>query len=541
MMTAISSRIKPPVGAGPLAAHPLAERLVGCWLLQEGAGQVVRDRSGQRHDGSFSGGPVWTFGPFGPAVAFDGADDRISMGNCLNLGTDDVTLLALVQFSAAEQPEQWEGEHLAAIAGKDYLGPSSGYGLSIGPGNKICWQVRNQSTVFSIASNDALNDGWWHVAVGVCDRDSTTGMRLYIDGVLQDATANPAGIAGLDITGPAAFAIGSRQDTSLAWMWDFLGQVAAVYVWKRVLTDTQIGYLQREPFGLFARRRSACLTFPAGAVVEVAGAAHGVSSALASLQVIRGLSGASGACATATAVLRKAGSPAVPGERSQLRDALSNGMTSTAFQLGTLLTQGWFWTRREGATAVYRGPSLAQVDLERIVHVAELQAGEIVLPPGLSHPPGSTHCYLVRRSNSQGDPERTTAAAAIVRIGPDGQLAPPAPNAVLGLRGETIGGRRLRLTWFYCPLEQETAPQEFHIYWDSGAGLMDLEHPLATVPCGGHRCYQWDTQPLDDGQYTFALCPCDINHTESRSLASIVCPLVAREPEVPTILGVQAV
>ena len=145
MMTAISSRIKPPVAARPNPAHPLADRLVGCWLLNEGAGQVVRDSSGQRHDGSFSGSPVWTPGTFGPAVEFDGYDDWISMGNCLNLGTDDVTLLALVQYSAADQPEQWEGEHIAAIAGKGYLGPGNGYGLSIDAGNKIYWQVRTQS------------------------------------------------------------------------------------------------------------------------------------------------------------------------------------------------------------------------------------------------------------------------------------------------------------------------------------------------------------------------------------------------------------
>ncbi|MCX5647018.1 MAG: hypothetical protein NTZ17_20405 [Phycisphaerae bacterium] len=542
MMTAISSRIKPPVAARPSPAPPLADHLAGCWLLNEGAGQVVRDISGQRHDGSFSGHPAWTPGAFGPAVEFDGNDDWIGMGNCLNLGTDDVTLLALVQYGPADQPEQWQGDHIAAIAGKGYLTPSGGYGLSIGAGNKICWQVRNQSTVFNVASDSTLNDGLWHVAVAVCDRDSATGMRLYIDGVRQSATADPTSVAGIDVTDPAAFAIGSRQDTSMVWAWDFLGRVAAVCVWKCVLTEAQIGQLQREPFALFARRRAlACFTFPAGTIVDLASSAHGVSSASATLQIIRGLSGVSAAHATATAVLRKAGSVTLPGARPRLRDALFNGMTSTAFKLGTILTQGWFWACRRGGTAIYRGPSITQVDFNHILQVADPQSKEIVLPVHLSHPPGSTHCYLVQRFNGCGDQERTTAAAVMVRIGPDGQLARPAPNAVLVLQGQRTGGRRLRLTWFYPPLDQEVAPQEFHVYWDSGAGPLDLEHRRATVPYEGCRFYQWETEPLGDSPYTFAVCSCGVNHVESMSLVSVVCPRTDLAPEAPTILGAGAV
>jgi hypothetical protein len=542
MMTAISSRIKPPVGAAPVPAHPLAHSLVGCWLLNEGTGRVVRDLSGRHYDGSFSGGPLWAPGAFGAAVEFDGTDDWISMGNCLDLGTDDVTVLALVQYSAADQPEQWAGEHLAGIVGKGYLAAISGYGLSIGANNRICWQVRNQGTVFGTASNSALNDGQWHMAIAVCDRDSATGVRLYIDGVRQDTTADPTSIAGIDITSPAVFAIGSRQDSDMLWAWDFLGRVAAACIWKRVLTEAEIDQLWREPFALFARRRTAtCFTSPIVTVVDMAGGAHGASSSAATLQVIRGLAGVAVARTNATAVLRKAGSPTMPGERPRLRDALAHGLSSMAFKLGTTLTQGWFWARRRGCTAVYRGPSAAQVDFRRILQVADPDAGRIVLPAGLSHPSISTHCYLARRFNGRGTPERTMAAAVMVRLGPDGRLAPPAANAALGLKGQCIGGHRLRLTWFYCPLDQETAPQEFHIYWDSGTGGIDLEHPLATIPYQGRRFYRWETGPLGAGRYAFAVCSCGVNHSESRSFVSVACSVAGLSPAVPAILTVEAV
>jgi hypothetical protein len=542
MMTTIPSRIKPPISAGLNPAHPLADRLAGCWLLNEGAGRVVRDISGQRHDGSFSGGPLWTPGAFGPAVEFDGNDDWISMGNCLNLGTDDITMLVLVQYSAAEQPEQWQGVHAGAVAGKGYLGSSNGYGVSVSGGNKIGWQVRNQSTVFSITSDNVLNDGQWHVVIGVCDRDSATGLRLYIDGVRQSATADPTSIAGVNLTDTPAFAVGSRQDVSQSWAWDYLGRVGAVCVWKRVLTEDQIGQLQREPFALFARRRTAaCFAVPAGAIVDLAGSAQAASSAWATLQVIRSLSGLSAACTTATATLRKTGSAVSPAGRPRLRDALFNGMTPTAFKLGTTLTQGWFWARRRGGTAVYRGPSIVQVDSRRILHVASPESKEIALSAHLSHPPGSTHCYLVRRFNSRGDQERTQAAAVTVPIGPEGQLAPPAPNTVLGLNGEQVGGRKLRLTWFYSSLDQGAVPREFHVYWDGATGPIDLEHPRATIPYTGHRLYHYETGPLDDGRYTFVVRACDANRVESLSVASVMCSMAGLSPEAPAILGAEAV
>ena len=541
MMT-IPSRTKPPLTAGPNGVHPLAARLAGCWLLNEAAGRLAYDRGGQHYDGGFSGGPLWLPGAFGPAVDFDGNNDWISMGNCLNLGTDDLTMLALLQYSAADQPDQWQGQHIGAVAGQGYLGSCSGYGLFVAYGNKLCWQVRYQSTAFEVTSDAALNDGQWHVVAAVCDRDQTTGMRLYVDGVRQSATADPTSLAALNLTNSVAFAIGSRQDSDLTWAWDFLGRVAAVYVWKRVLTETEIGQLYREPFALFTRRRrGAAFAIPVGATLDLAGSASGISSASASLQVIRGLSGVAAAHATAVGTLRRTNPARVQDRRPWLREALFNGMTSTAFKLGTMLTQGWFWTRRSGCTAVYQGESVTEMDLGRIVHVVDPQSREVSLPAYLSPPAGSTRCYLVRCLNGCGNQERTTAAAVAVRVTSDGELTPPAPNGVFGLRSEQIGGGRLRLTWFYHPLDQQTEPQEFHLYWDNGTGVIDPEHPLGTIPYKGSSFYQYETGPLENGRYTFVLCPCSADHGESASRGRVTCAITSLTPDAATILGAQAV
>jgi hypothetical protein len=543
MTTTVPSKIKPPLAAGPNLAHSLANHLAGGWLLNEGAGRVAHDLSGHRYDGAFSGGPLWLAGPLGQTVEFDGNDDWIGMGDCLNLGTDDVTVLAIVQYGAANQPDEWAGDHFAAIAGKGYLDATAkGYGLCL-YNNRVIWQVRNQSTVFEADSDNVLNDGRWHTVVGVCDRDSSTGVRLYIDGVRQSVTADPTSINGIDLSGSRAFAIGSRQDEANgAWWADFAGRVALVTVWKRVLTEPQIVELQCDPFALFARRRTAaCFAIPVGAIIDLAGVVHGTSSASAALQAVRDLSGVCAAATSLVGVLRRAGTRRLQDERSWRREALFNGMTSVAFQLGTALTHGWFWVRRDGSAALYCGESCTQADVSPILNVVDSESVEISLPAHWSPAAGSTCCYLVRRFNSSGSQEQTTTAAVMVCIGPDGKMAQAAPNTVFGLKGEPIGGHKLRLDWFYYPLDQQTAPQEFSICWDGATGQIDLEHPIATIPYLGRRFYQYETVPLDEGRYTFAIRPRIAGHIESLRPAIIVCALTGLSPEAATILSAQAI
>lgn len=591
MLIKTSSRIEPPVAAGPNPDHPLARRLVGCWLFNEASGRVVHDASGHHHNGDFSGGPLWSCGPFGRAISFDGSDDWISMGDCLDLGTDDVTMFAIVKYSAATQPDEWGGVHFGAIAGKGHLdGAGRGYGLSVNNANQIYWQVRNQASNFTVASDNALNDGQYHMAVGVCDRDSTTGMRLYIDGLRQAATDNPTSINGNDLSGSRAFAIGSRQaENDGAWFWDFVGAIAAVYVWKRVLTESEIRQLYRDPFVLFARARSVALvTAPGGTFIQCAGStggqstamaslrvsrnlsasAHAVASATMTLQVVRDLSGVSAASTTLLATLQTTGLVLLSGtigaasglqavlsvlasqaafdampqtETPWLREALFHGMTSAAFKLGTVMTQGWFWVRRNGCAVVYRGASLGDIDFSRILCVVESEAREFSLPAYLSYAPGSVHCYLVRRFNSCGYREQTTAAAVMVRITPDGQLAKPSPNPVVGLRGEQAGPGKLRLVWFYSPLDQPVTPEHFDIYWDGGSGQVDLQSPIATILYRGPRFYAYEWNVPEDGQCTFVVTAESADRIESSPSPNVSCQIKNLPPEAVEILAAEVV
>jgi hypothetical protein len=545
MLTKIQSRIEPRLWARVDPSHPLARGLAAGWLLNEAAGRTARDASGHRNHGAFSGGPVWSVGPSGHAIEFDGVDDWISMGNCLNLGTDDVTVLAMVRYSAALQPDAWSGTRIGAIAGKGYAdGAGKGYGLFVFTNNEIYWQIRNQATNLNAVSDAPLNDGLWHLVIGVCDRDDAAGLRLYVDGRQQSMVINPTALNGIALTGSRSFAIGSRQDESTGgWFWDFAGSVAMVCVWKRVLTELEIRDLQRDPFRCFVSRSAIVVpALPAGTAVSCAGSIEAVASVSAAIRVARRLAGSITASASVGGALRVVRPAVVPatGRRTEVawqREALLHGATRAAFMLGTSLTQGWFWVRRAGCAAVYRGDGITRMDLGRMLYVVEPDAKEITLPAYLSHAPGSAHCYLLRRFDSCGRQEKTSSAAVVVRIGPDGQLAAGRPNAVISLRSEQTAGACVRLVWLYCPLDQQDAPRQFNVYWNGGAGDVDLEHPIATIPYEGRKFYCHQSGPLADGRYTFIVRGVAADGAEGPPSVPLVHQITTAPPESAVILA----
>jgi hypothetical protein len=83
------------VFASPVeAAHP---DLAGWWRLDDGAGTLAVDSSGNGNDGTLQGGPTWVAGMTGSALEFDGSDDYVDCGNGSSLNiTSEITISAWV-------------------------------------------------------------------------------------------------------------------------------------------------------------------------------------------------------------------------------------------------------------------------------------------------------------------------------------------------------------------------------------------------------------------------------------------------------------
>jgi len=228
-------------------------------------------------------------------------------------------------------------------------------------------------------------------------------------------------------------------------------------------------------------------------------------------------------------------------ESKWLKDSLFSGMTANAFKLGTVLTQGWFWTRVTGCCILYRGSSMRTIDFGNILAVVQRHACQIQPPSYISHNSDSTYFYVLRRANKCGYLEHTLSAAVKVSIDATGNLSQPQPNSIFGAKAEQIGDGKIRLIWYYCPLDQQSLPARFKIYYDAGTGQIDYETPVATVRYSGRIFYSYDSDTLEPGTYLFAIRAEDTNQIENKSSTHILVQVDTGQPSAIGILSAKAV
>jgi len=89
------------------------------------------------------------------------------------------------------------GYHLTLINGKPCL--------------QMCTSSSNWANYYS-SSTPSYNDGQWHTLVISVDSDSTTGLKMYVDG-MHILTKNPTGVSG-SITNSTDLYIGKHRDSS---------------------------------------------------------------------------------------------------------------------------------------------------------------------------------------------------------------------------------------------------------------------------------------------------------------------------------------
>jgi len=228
-------------------------------------------------------------------------------------------------------------------------------------------------------------------------------------------------------------------------------------------------------------------------------------------------------------------------ETMWLKDALFAGMTANAFKLGTVLNLGWFWFRISGCSILYRGESMEQIDFSDILTVAEKNACEISPPGYFYHTSNSTYFYVVRRVNNCGDQEYTLAAAAKVSIDSDGNLVLSKPNDIFCVKIEQVFSNRVKLVWYYCPIEEGSKPAHFKIYWDGGSGEIDYENPMAVIHYAGQIFYSHLSDVLTAGKYLFCIKTEDAEGVEDGSYSLLGIQLDNKSPDSADILRVEAV
>lgn len=228
-------------------------------------------------------------------------------------------------------------------------------------------------------------------------------------------------------------------------------------------------------------------------------------------------------------------------ETTWLKEALFAGTSANAFKLGTVLTLGWFWPRVSGCSVLYRGSGMGAIDFANIVAVAEADAQTVSVPSYVQHSESSTYFYVIRRADGCGQRERTLSAAVKVSIDADGDLVEPRPNSIFGGSIEQASGDKVQIGWFYCPIEQESEPVCFKVYYDGGTGQIDYQNHIAEMGYKGQGFYSYRSDSLDEGRCIFAVRAEDIEGIKCGSSAELMIQVVTTSPGAVDILAAEAV
>jgi len=222
--------------------HPLARGLVGCWLFNEGGGNVVYDLSGYGNHGTLGGGtagycPTWVFGKKGSVLEFDGNYDYIPISS-LNLGTHN-TLSLWIQYLSSNTTET-----LPIGSGE-----STRYYFYKYSDGKMYFRLNNSEKTYSY---DASLDTWLNL---VWVRNNTEA-DLYVNGKFHSTVSN-TGWDGVD-TLIAEFGRGLGDAT-----YCFRGKISSFMAFRRVLCPEEIWQLYAEPYCMFYHPLEAELLYAA--------------------------------------------------------------------------------------------------------------------------------------------------------------------------------------------------------------------------------------------------------------------------------------
>ena len=164
------------------------------------------------------------------AISFDGVDDYITTGGVNSF-----------QFDNTLSIEFWVKVNGAPALRKGVIGnggtvPTTWIGWNFhilsGENTIILWITGTGDFVARHSTTIITNNVWHHIA-GVLDK--TTGMKLYIDGVLEASAAIPAG----DYTSNLGTTIGSVSLAQIS-TYNLLGSIDEVRIYNRILPATEV-------------------------------------------------------------------------------------------------------------------------------------------------------------------------------------------------------------------------------------------------------------------------------------------------------------
>ena len=157
---------------------------VAVWLFEEGSGKIVKDASGNGHDGEFTGSLQWVKARSGTGLEFPGdGSGYIVVDSTKKLELETLSIEAWVKVK--EPTGKWQG-----ILCKQEAGCTDrNYGIWVQVDQKVLHaQIgANGVCAFNINGTMEITDNVWHHLAFTYDGDMG---RLYVDGRLETEKPN---------------------------------------------------------------------------------------------------------------------------------------------------------------------------------------------------------------------------------------------------------------------------------------------------------------------------------------------------------------
>lgn len=238
----------------------MARGLVGSWQFNERAGTNLIDRSGRGNNATLAGStlPAWGGSPYGAALAFVAAQAQYAQ-------IADTNALSFTAGGAVDKPfsfhalVKWVSGNGNIIS--KYVGAYE-YDLTIfADGSVACYVYSSVAQYMGrLTPAGTLTANTWYSIVATYDATKVVGgIKVYVNAVQRDSSSSEVNYVGMTNTA-APVRFGS---INIAGYW-LNGNIAAINIYNRALSQNEISMLHHDPFSMF-RSQS----------VEYAGLTHG--------------------------------------------------------------------------------------------------------------------------------------------------------------------------------------------------------------------------------------------------------------------------
>ena len=210
--------VEPEPGAEPV--DPGTANLVASYSFEDN----IQDGSGNGLDGATNGNPFFVEGIVGKALAFDGVNDSVNLGDNAAFDiTEQITLSAWVKTN-----DTGDGQHNPYVGKGDHA-----YAIKHASSNSIEFFIYDAGWHTANVSVDSSFNGEWHHVAGTYDG---LEVKTYVDGILGATTAHAGAIEvqAHNLT----IAINSEEIDRY-----YYGTIDEVKIYNRALSKGEIRFL----------------------------------------------------------------------------------------------------------------------------------------------------------------------------------------------------------------------------------------------------------------------------------------------------------